>query len=292
MTSLIRSISSPKNSTRIAFSLDCAGKISTTSPRTRNLLRDEVHVVALILDLNELFEQLVAAFLHAGAQRDDHRAVIDRVAQAVDAGHRGDDDDVPPLGKRARRAVAQLVDLLVDRAVLFDIRVRLRDVRFRLVVVVVGDKVFHGVFREKLAELRAKLRRERLVVREHQRRPVDIGDDVRHRKRLAGARDAEQRLLLEALLNPLRQLRDRFRLIARRLIGRDKLEGPADLLTAHTRIPHPPHSGSRRRLQSASLRRSRTNISTLFYTLPALLSTPVCRIPRPGSTPPKSRPRL
>ena len=155
-----------------------------------------------------------------------------------------------------------------------------------------GDEVLHGVFGEKLAELRAKLRRERLVVREHQRRPVDVGNDVRHRKRLAGARDAEQRLLLEALLNPLRQLRDRFRLIARRLIGRDKLEGPADLLTAHTRIPHPPHSGSRRRLQSASLRRSRTNISTLFYTLPALLSTPVCRIPRPCPTPPKSRPRL
>ena len=39
MNSLIRSISSPKNSTRTAFSLDSAGKISTTSPRTRNLLR-------------------------------------------------------------------------------------------------------------------------------------------------------------------------------------------------------------------------------------------------------------
>ena len=34
-----RSISSPKNSTRTALSVALAGKISTTSPRTRNLLR-------------------------------------------------------------------------------------------------------------------------------------------------------------------------------------------------------------------------------------------------------------
>ena len=39
LNSVSRSISSPKNSTRTARSVAFAGKISTTSPRTRNLLR-------------------------------------------------------------------------------------------------------------------------------------------------------------------------------------------------------------------------------------------------------------
>ena len=39
LNSVSRSISSPKNSTRTALSVALAGKISTTSPRTRNLLR-------------------------------------------------------------------------------------------------------------------------------------------------------------------------------------------------------------------------------------------------------------
>ena len=39
LISVMRSISSPKNSTRTMVSVLSAGKISTTSPRTRNLLR-------------------------------------------------------------------------------------------------------------------------------------------------------------------------------------------------------------------------------------------------------------
>ena len=43
------------------------------------------NVVALVLDLDELAQHLVAVFLHARAQRDDHVLVVDRVAQRIDA---------------------------------------------------------------------------------------------------------------------------------------------------------------------------------------------------------------
>ena len=93
-----------------------------------------------------------------------------------------------------RRRQPHLLDVLVDRAVLLDVEVARRDVRFRLVVVVVRDEVLDGVVREELAELRVELRRERLVRREHERRPAGARNDVGHRVRLAGAGDAEQRL--------------------------------------------------------------------------------------------------
>ena len=61
--------------------------------------------------------------------------------------------------ERLRRGVAQPVDVLVDDVVLLDVRVGARDVRFGLVVVVVGDEVLDGVVREELLELGAKAAR-------------------------------------------------------------------------------------------------------------------------------------
>ena len=66
------------------------------------------------------------------------------------------------------RGVAQPLDLLVDRGVLLDVGVRLRDVRLGLVVVVVGDEVLDRVVRQQLAELVGQLGGEGLVRRHHQ----------------------------------------------------------------------------------------------------------------------------
>ncbi len=86
-------------------------------------------------------------------------------------------------------------DVVVPGRVLLDVEVGLRHVRLGLVVVVVGDEVLDGVVGEELPELVAELRRERLVVRDHERGPLQLLDDPRHRRRLAGAGRAEQRLV-------------------------------------------------------------------------------------------------
>ena len=175
---------------------------------------DKVEVVALVADLGQLAHERVPVVFHAGTERNDHVFIVNRVAQTVDAGHGRDDDHVPALGQRARRAVAQTLDLIVDGGILFDVGVRLGDVRLRLVIVVIGNEIFHGVFREKLAEFRAQLRGERLVVRENQRGPIHVGDDICHGERLAGAGHAEQDLIAQAHVKPLRQLLDGLRLVA------------------------------------------------------------------------------
>ena len=114
--------------------------------------------------------------------------------------------------------MAQLIDLLVDGAVFFNIGIRLRNVRFRLVIIVVGNEVFHGVIREKLAELAAKLRGKRFVVCQNKRGTIQFRNDVRHGKRFAAARNAEQRLLLMPRADGLHKFFDCLRLVARRLI--------------------------------------------------------------------------
>ena len=53
------------------------------------------------------------------------------------------------LTRAACRREAEAVDVLVDARVLLDVDVALRDVRLRLVVVVVADEVVDGVVREE-----------------------------------------------------------------------------------------------------------------------------------------------
>ena len=164
-------------------------------------------VVARVHVVDELAQDLVAVDHLALLQQRDLRVVLLRRAEAVDAGHARDHDHVAAGEQRARGGVAQAVDLLVDRGVLLDVEVLRRDVRLGLVVVVVRDEVLDRVVREELAELVAELRRQRLVVRDHERGPLDLLDRERHRGRLARAGDAEQRLEAVARLDALGERR-------------------------------------------------------------------------------------
>ena len=63
---------------------------------------DKIDVVALILQLDQLGEQIVPLFSHTRPQRNHHAAVVDRVAQAVNAGHAGHNDHVSSLRQSGR----------------------------------------------------------------------------------------------------------------------------------------------------------------------------------------------
>ena len=193
-------------------------------PFYAELIADEVHVVALILQLDQAAAKLVALHLHTGAQADDHAAVVDGVAQRVDAGNRCYNDHVPPLRKRRRGRMAQAVDLIVDGAVLFNVGIGTGDVGFGLVVIVVGNKILHRIVREERAELGAELGRQRLIMGQHQRGAVAPGDHVGHGKGLAAAGHTQQGLAAVAPLNALYQLLNGLGLVTRGGIVGDEME--------------------------------------------------------------------
>jgi hypothetical protein len=149
-------------------------------------------VVALVVDVDEAADEGAPLQALPHLQEEVVLAVLRGRAEAVDAGDRRHDDDVPPRHERLRRAVPELLDLLVDVRLLGDVGVRLRHVRLGLVVVVVGDEVLHGVLGEEGPHLLVELGRERLVVADDERRPVQLLDGLRHDVRLADTRDPLQ----------------------------------------------------------------------------------------------------
>ena len=177
----------------------------------------ELVIVALVLDLDQLAQDLVALHPLPALERQEHAVVRLRRTKAVDARHAGDDDDVAALEERSRGRQPHAIDLVVDRRFLLDVGVARRHVGFRLVVVVVADEVLDRVLREEAAELLEELRGQGLVVRHHQRRPVQLGDHLGHGERLAGTGDAEQDLVLVAARQPVNELGDGMDLVAAEL---------------------------------------------------------------------------
>ena len=185
----------------------------------------EGHVVAGVLHLDQLAQQPIAVPGRPGAQLHHAVHVLLGRAQPVDGRHRRDYQDVPPREQRVRRRVTKAFHLLVDRGVLLDVRIRLRDVRLGLVVVVVRHKVFDGVVRKQFPELVGQLCGQCLVGGQHQGGPLQLLDQPRRRRGLAGARGAEQHDVARTGLHPAGDLGDGGRLVARRLIVGHNLEG-------------------------------------------------------------------
>ncbi len=173
----------------------------------------QLDVVALVLLRDERAEDLVARQDPAHVEQQVELLVLVGGAQAVDGRHRGDDDDVLAREQAARGRVPQALELQVDVRVLLDEEVAGRDVRLRLVVVVVGDEELDRGVGEELPELGGQLRREDLVRRQHQRRPLDLLDDLGHRVGLAGARGSQQGLEPQPVVQALHQTCDGLWLI-------------------------------------------------------------------------------
>ena len=173
----------------------------------------KIHVVPGVLDVHQLRDHFVAVLLLSGTERDHHVLVIHRAAETVDAGDAGHHDDIVPLQKRAGGGIPQLVDLVVDGGILLDIGIRLRHIGLRLVIIIIGDKVFHRILREEFLHLAVQLGRQRLVVGNDQRRFLEPLDHIRHCKGLAGPGHTHQCLELVAFPEPFHQFFDRLGLV-------------------------------------------------------------------------------
>ena len=114
--------------------------------------------------------------------------------------------------------MAEPVDFLVHRRVLLDVGIGVGDVGLRLIIIVIRYEVFHGVLREELPEFRAKLSRQRLVMRQNQSRPIELFNHRGHGEGLARAGDAQQSLLPQPPLHTIDQALDCRRLVTGRLI--------------------------------------------------------------------------
>src|SRR5438094_761985 len=97
----------------VAEKLDAHGKLFVRGLDLEGVAADaelaahQIGVGALVLDVDEMPKDRVAANALALVQADRHSTVVDRGAKTVDAGDRRDDDHVSSLEQRPRRGAPQ-----------------------------------------------------------------------------------------------------------------------------------------------------------------------------------------
>ena len=180
----------------------------------------KIHLVTVILDINQLPDHIVPVLLHAWTQGDHHVEKFFRCTQTIDAGYGRNHNDIFALAECRCRRKPKLVDLVIGGRILRDISIGGRDICLRLVVIVIGDKVFHCVLREEFLHLSVKLRCQCFIVRKYQSWFVKLCDDVRHGEGLTGTGDTQQSLELVAFFKAPDQFFDGLGLIAGWLVFR------------------------------------------------------------------------
>ena len=178
----------------------------------------------MVLNIHKLGDDCVHADTLTDLDRNDQTGIVFRRAKAVDTGHGRDNDNIPARQQGMGSRVPELVDVVVDGRVLFNICVRVRDVRLGLIVVIVRDEVDHSVVGKELFELARKLSGERFI-RSHDQRRLSQGlNSLCHREGLARTSHAQQNLIAVSVPHTLHKRLNGFRLRACRVIGRHDLK--------------------------------------------------------------------
>ncbi len=190
----------------------------------------DVVVVAVVLDVDQRMDEVVALKRLVLADGGRQTRVILGAADTIDAAHGCHHNDVAAAEQAGRGLMAQLLYLFVDGGILLDVGIRLGHIRLGLVVVVVADEVDHGVVGKQLAHLACDLRGQRLVGLHDEGGLLGCLDELCHGEGLARARHAQKRLVAQAVLYALGQLGDGLRLVSGRLVRRDHLKPGVILL--------------------------------------------------------------
>ena len=106
------------------------------------------------------------------------------IAQTVDGRYRSHHDNIATLEQRLGGGQTHLVDVFIHRGIFFDKGIGAGNVGFRLVVIVVGDKVLHRVFREERFHFTVQLRRQGFIRCQYHGWTLEVCNDVSHGKGL------------------------------------------------------------------------------------------------------------
>ncbi len=123
-----------------------------------------------------------------------------RVAYSIKAGDGTHYNHVPSSAHQGRsRTYTELVYLVVDAQVLFYIGVSGGNIGLRLVVVIIGDKIFYGILRKKGLEFSIKLGRKSFVVAQDQGRSLQFLDNICHGKCFSGTCNTKEGYIRNSL---------------------------------------------------------------------------------------------
>src|SRR5688572_27543538 len=89
---------------------------------------------------------------------DDAIFVICGIAHTINAAYGRYNNDIPAAAEQtAGGSQAQFIQFIIDAEIFLNIYIANGHIGFRLIVVIIGNKILYGVIREEMAEFAVKL---------------------------------------------------------------------------------------------------------------------------------------
>lgn len=118
----------------------------------------KIHFISVIMVIEQLPDHFIPVLLHSRTEGDNHVQIILQTANYIDIGHARGNNHIPQLTHKRSDRQPQLVYLIIDRRILCDIGDGGWDVSFRLLVIILGNKVFRTmVYKRTFPILRMKV---------------------------------------------------------------------------------------------------------------------------------------
>ena len=130
------------------FIVTCRNNFNYITAHTKSTTLKS-NVVTVILNFHQFAQNSLTVNNLPRPQRKHHIVIFLRCAQTINARHTGNNNYVTAFKQRAGGRVAQFINLIVNGSVLFNISIALRNIGFRLIIIVVRYKIFNRVIRKE-----------------------------------------------------------------------------------------------------------------------------------------------
>ena len=173
----------------------------------------KINIIPLILHINKPGYYLIPSNSHPSLYLKRHLPVLFRHPYAVYARYTRHDYYIITRKQRSCGRKPKPINILIYGGILRYICICLRKIAFRLIIVIVADKILHRIIGEEFLEFVVELRRKCLVMGYYKHRPLPSGYCIGYSESLSRTCNAKQCLMLLTIQKTRDQRIYRFRLI-------------------------------------------------------------------------------
>ena len=138
----------------------------------------EFKIISLVLKIRKLPAKFLWRNPPSNFQGHNDIGITFDGTYAIYARNAGNNDDIMTFQERPRCWMSHSVDLFINCRSFFDIRIRVSNIRFRLIVVIIRDKILHGIVWKKRLHLRKNLSSQCFVMGHYQSRAIQILNNI------------------------------------------------------------------------------------------------------------------
>ena len=192
----------------------------------------KINIISLILVIYKFHNHSIARNLHTRPERNRKFVVFTRLTKTINTRNRSNNNHIFPFKKRTSCRMAKLIYFIIYWKFFFNISVRTCNICFRLIIVIIWNKIVYWIIRKKFSKFIAKLSCKGFIVSNNKSWSLNFFNNICHSKSLTASGNTQEHLCSKPIVKTLHKTINCLRLVTRWLILRYKFK--FSFISTHT----------------------------------------------------------